>query len=76
MTVYNLQITIVEDNDRHSTTKREHPERFQYVELGKLSFAGAYGLEEDALEGVCSALLALFPNDPVLLRVRYDIENH
>ena len=71
MTVYNLQITIVEDNDRHSTTKREH-----HVELGKLSFAGAYGLEEDALEGVCSALLALFPNDPVLLRVRYDIENH
>ena len=69
--MYDLKIIIVEDSDRYSTTKKGCP-----VKLGKLAFSGVYGLDEDALEGVCSAILALFPDDPVALRVSYDIGNH
>jgi len=66
----NLKITIIEDNYKYNSAKKERPSK-----IGALKVTDAYRLEATALEGVCSAILALFPNDPIALHVSYDIDS-
>jgi hypothetical protein len=68
--VENLKITIVDDSGKYSAV-----DTGPAFKMGALSVSEHF-IQADALDAVCSSLLALFPNDPVKLRISYDLGNH
>ena len=66
----NLKITIVDDSGKYSAV-----DTGTAFKMGALSVSEHF-IHADALNAVCSSLLALFPNDLVKLRVSYDLGNH
>jgi hypothetical protein len=69
--VENLKITIVDDSGKYSAV-----DTGPAFKMGALSVSDPNIIQADALDAVCSSLLALFPNDLVKLRVSYDLGNH
>lgn len=67
----NLRITITDGRDKYLAKRSTTPDV-----LGELNFGNAHCLDPDALEGLCDALLALYPNDPVELKLSYSVSNH
>ena len=68
----NLKITLFDDSNKYNAVKAGPA-----FKMGGLSFSEDAGcMQADALDAVCSSLLALFPNDLVKLRVSYDLGNH
>ena len=72
----NLKITIIDDAGKYHTEKDTTPGACAV--LGELNLG--YDLmpmpENDALKKLCESLLALFPTDPVKLKISYSISNH
>mgnify|MGYP003666678463 CR=1 FL=1 len=72
----NLKITIIDGRDRHLAKGSTTPDVILDIVLGELNFGDAHCLDPDALEGLCDALLTLYPNDPVELKLSYSVSNH
>jgi|TARA_R100001086_G_scaffold151631_3_gene80640 hypothetical protein len=69
----NLKIKITDDAERYHTKKDTTP-----AVLGELNFGNDLVpmAENDTLENLCEAILALFPSDPVKLEISYSVSNH
>jgi hypothetical protein len=69
----NLKITIIDDTDKYHPKKDTTPAVLGELNLGDDLMPTP---ENDALENLCEAILAMFPADPVKLDISYSISNH
>ena len=69
----NLKITITDDTNKYNANNDT-----KAIVLGEFNLGDDLvpTPENDALENLCKAILALFPADPVKLDISYSISNH